>query len=269
MSYPTADTVARIRKLKVARRLIIPEHYVNFTVSYLLLLYYPKFCPVKWSSPRRKTRGTQRHPTRCQGMSVSEIRLERGMVIGTSLLFSMILSILNRYPQYAAYGIFRQLYGAICSSGAARHCATVPAARRRARGAEIPPRPRGYSTSPAPGFVRPAPKMPEFYPFQCSAIGSVQILGGLITYLLLAIYCRKQHNEPVSISRVRELRNQIANEADDLHLSLLDAASILSGHSVANSPAAYSMISDDRDFRSAIRSMEGAMPKWRLYSRLN
>lgn len=41
----------------------------------------------------------------------------------------------------------------------------------------------------------------------------VQILGGLITYLLLALYCRKQHNEPVSISRVRELRNQIANEA--------------------------------------------------------
>ena len=41
----------------------------------------------------------------------------------------------------------------------------------------------------------------------------VQILGGLITYLLLAIYCREQHQEPISISRVRELRNQIANEA--------------------------------------------------------
>lgn len=41
----------------------------------------------------------------------------------------------------------------------------------------------------------------------------VQILGGLITYLLLAIYCREQHQEPVSISRVRELRYQIANEA--------------------------------------------------------
>jgi hypothetical protein len=41
----------------------------------------------------------------------------------------------------------------------------------------------------------------------------VQILGGLITYLLLAIYCREQHQEPVSISRVRELRNQIENEA--------------------------------------------------------
>ena len=43
----------------------------------------------------------------------------------------------------------------------------------------------------------------------------VQILGGLITYLLLAIYCREQHQEPVSIRRVRELRNQIANEAAD------------------------------------------------------
>ena len=41
----------------------------------------------------------------------------------------------------------------------------------------------------------------------------VQLLGGLITYLLLAIYCREQHNEPVSIARVRQLRNQIANEA--------------------------------------------------------
>jgi len=41
----------------------------------------------------------------------------------------------------------------------------------------------------------------------------VQLLGGLITYLLLAIYCQEQHKEPVSINRVRELRNQIANEA--------------------------------------------------------
>lgn len=45
----------------------------------------------------------------------------------------------------------------------------------------------------------------------------VQMLSGLITYLLLAIYCRQQHNEPVSISRVRELRNQIANEAAEDH----------------------------------------------------
>jgi hypothetical protein len=40
----------------------------------------------------------------------------------------------------------------------------------------------------------------------------VQILAGLITYLLLAIHCRQQHNEKVSIKRVRELRIQIQNE---------------------------------------------------------
>jgi len=40
----------------------------------------------------------------------------------------------------------------------------------------------------------------------------VQILAGLITYLLLAIYCREQHNEKVSINRVRELRIKIQNE---------------------------------------------------------
>jgi len=40
----------------------------------------------------------------------------------------------------------------------------------------------------------------------------VQILGGLITYLLLAIYCREQFDEEVSIKRVRELRNTILNE---------------------------------------------------------
>ena len=42
----------------------------------------------------------------------------------------------------------------------------------------------------------------------------VQILSGLITYLLLAIYCHEQHREPVSIGRVRQLRNQIRNEAN-------------------------------------------------------
>ncbi len=41
----------------------------------------------------------------------------------------------------------------------------------------------------------------------------VQILSGLITYLLLAIYCREQHNEKVSIKRVRELRIKIQNES--------------------------------------------------------
>ncbi|MCP4372661.1 MAG: IS4 family transposase [Deltaproteobacteria bacterium] len=42
----------------------------------------------------------------------------------------------------------------------------------------------------------------------------VQILSGLITYLLLAIYCHEQHREPVTIRRVRQLRNQIRNEAN-------------------------------------------------------
>lgn len=41
----------------------------------------------------------------------------------------------------------------------------------------------------------------------------IQILAGLITYLLLAIYCHEQHGEPVSINRVRQLRNQILNES--------------------------------------------------------
>jgi hypothetical protein len=41
----------------------------------------------------------------------------------------------------------------------------------------------------------------------------VQILSGLITYLLLAIYCHEEHGERVSIRRVRQLRNQIRNEA--------------------------------------------------------
>ena len=40
----------------------------------------------------------------------------------------------------------------------------------------------------------------------------VQILGGLITYLLLAIYCHENYNEKVTIKRVRELRIQIQNE---------------------------------------------------------
>jgi len=40
----------------------------------------------------------------------------------------------------------------------------------------------------------------------------VQIMSGLITYLLLSIYCHEQHGEKVSIKRVRELRNKIKNE---------------------------------------------------------
>ena len=40
----------------------------------------------------------------------------------------------------------------------------------------------------------------------------VQMLAGLITYLLLAIYCHKHYREKVSIKRVRELRIRIQNE---------------------------------------------------------
>ncbi len=40
----------------------------------------------------------------------------------------------------------------------------------------------------------------------------VQILGGLITYLLMAIYCRQQFNETVSIKRIREVRITNLNE---------------------------------------------------------
>lgn len=40
----------------------------------------------------------------------------------------------------------------------------------------------------------------------------VQLLCGLITYLLLAIYCHSEHGEKVSIKRLRQLRIQIQNE---------------------------------------------------------
>lgn len=40
----------------------------------------------------------------------------------------------------------------------------------------------------------------------------VQILAGLITYLLIAIYCHNNFNEKVSIKRVRQLRIKIKNE---------------------------------------------------------
>ncbi|MGW8209650.1 MAG: IS4 family transposase [Syntrophobacteria bacterium] len=43
----------------------------------------------------------------------------------------------------------------------------------------------------------------------------VQILSGLITYLLLAIYCHEHYQEKVSIKRVRELRIKIQNELRD------------------------------------------------------
>jgi hypothetical protein len=44
----------------------------------------------------------------------------------------------------------------------------------------------------------------------------VQVLSGLITYLLLAIYCHNYYQEKVSIKRVRELRIKIQNETRDL-----------------------------------------------------
>jgi len=50
----------------------------------------------------------------------------------------------------------------------------------------------------------------------------VQILGGLITYLLMAIYCRTNFNEPVSIKRVRELRFSIRNELYGTHAQVDD-----------------------------------------------
>ena len=55
-----------------------------------------------------------------------------------------------------------------------------------------------------------------------------QILGGLITYLLLAIYCHEEHNERVSINRVRELRIQIKNELAEMsdEADELDSGSI-------------------------------------------
>lgn len=40
----------------------------------------------------------------------------------------------------------------------------------------------------------------------------VQIVAGLITYLLLAIYCHNQYQDKVSIRRVRQLRTAIENE---------------------------------------------------------
>lgn len=59
----------------------------------------------------------------------------------------------------------------------------------------------------------------------------VQMLGGLITYLLLAIYCHEKHNEKVSIKRVRELRIKIRNEAATPHFLPPDPDAIDLSHS--------------------------------------
>ena len=48
----------------------------------------------------------------------------------------------------------------------------------------------------------------------------VQVLGGLITYLLLAIYCHNHFQERVTINRIRELRINIQNEARLMNLHL-------------------------------------------------
>ena len=40
----------------------------------------------------------------------------------------------------------------------------------------------------------------------------MQILAGLITYLLLAIYCHTQFDQKVNIERLRKIRIQIQNE---------------------------------------------------------
>jgi hypothetical protein len=47
----------------------------------------------------------------------------------------------------------------------------------------------------------------------------IQLLTGLITYLLMALYCRKHYNEPVSAVRLRQIRitvnNQLRNPVPD------------------------------------------------------
>lgn len=48
----------------------------------------------------------------------------------------------------------------------------------------------------------------------------VQILAGLITYLLLAIYCHEQYQEKVSIFRVRQLRITMQNEMRDFSFDI-------------------------------------------------
>ena len=51
----------------------------------------------------------------------------------------------------------------------------------------------------------------------------IQILSGLITYLLLTIYCHEEHGERVSIKRVRELRNKILNETRESENEMLNS----------------------------------------------
>ena len=53
-----------------------------------------------------------------------------------------------------------------------------------------------------------------------------QIIGGLITYLLLAIYCHEEHKVRVSITRVRELRIKIRNELDEMLSEINDSGDV-------------------------------------------
>lgn len=64
----------------------------------------------------------------------------------------------------------------------------------------------------------------------------VQILSGLITYLLLAIYCCEQHNEKVSIKRVRQLRIKIQNETRiaNKHIAYSSFESNLKNHKISD-----------------------------------
>ena len=63
----------------------------------------------------------------------------------------------------------------------------------------------------------------------------VQMLAGLITYLLLAIYCHEQYNEKVSIKRVRELRINIQNESRNFYGDSLNSL----GTSIQNNHHLY------------------------------
>ncbi len=47
----------------------------------------------------------------------------------------------------------------------------------------------------------------------------VQIMSGLITYLLFSIYCQEKHGEKVSIRSIRELRNKMMNESRQIDRS--------------------------------------------------
>jgi hypothetical protein len=59
----------------------------------------------------------------------------------------------------------------------------------------------------------------------------VQLLAGLITYLLLAIYCHDEFKEQVSLKRVRQLRNAIRTES---RRPEYDPFQWLSGSSISN-----------------------------------